>query len=662
MQCTDIRVVTAVSGLALGLFAANADAQLLLGKEREPVRSPVQRPLVQRAPIDPGLSLNPHELGMPPALIAASFPDDLRTIDGVGNNLANPEWGAAGVHLLRDVAADYADGVGAPSGADRPSARVVSNAVHDQGGASIPNPQGLSDYLWQWGQFLDHDITETPIPAPGDAFDILVPAGDPFFDNPETPESETIPLDRSEGELVGGVREQFNNITAFVDASNVYGSEHDRADELRTLDGTGRLKVSAGDLMPYNVNNFPNAMSNDASFFLGGDVRANEQAALAAMHTLFVREHNRLAGIIASEEPGLTGDEIYETARAIVAAEMQVITYKEWLPALLGEGRLPEYTGYDPDLDPGITNVFATAAFRVGHTMLSSEILRLNADGSVADEGNLDLAAAFFDPSQLADHGIDSIMLGLSAQLAQKIDNFVVGDVRNFLFGQPGNGGFDLASLNLQRGRDHGLAGYNDIREHFGLGRVSTFEEIGADQDVADRLRDAYGQTEGADNVDRVDAWTGMLAEAPLPGSTVGETLDAVIVDQFVRLRDGDRFWYETYLPPELVDLVESLTLGDIIRLNTGIRNEMGRDVFRAAAPCLVELADPRESQDFTDVTRFVEVFGNGDELADMNRDGAVNFGDVIKFIEAFNAGCGEPFVGRVSRYAAPPRPARGRH
>ena len=121
-------------------------------------------------------------------------------------------------------------------------------------------------------------------------------------------------------------------------------------------------------------------------------------------------------------------------------------------------------TQREVESNPNIANVFSTAAYRFGHTMLSSELLRLNDDGSVIDSGNIALQDAFFNPGAISDNGIDSILLGASVQTAQAIDPYLVDDVRNLLFGPPGAGGFDLASLNIQRGRDHGLADYNQIR------------------------------------------------------------------------------------------------------------------------------------------------------------------------------------------------------
>lgn len=502
---------------------------------------------------------------------AAIFPLEYRTIDGVGNNQTHPEWGAAGTAFMRMMGSDYGDGAHSPAGANRPSAREISNVVSAQS-ASMPNTDATSDYLWMWGQFLDHDVTETPVASPSQPMDIAVPMADAWFD-PNGTGSVTIPLDRSAYDVVLGVRQQVNLITAYIDASNVYGSDPLRANELRTLDGTGRLKTSPGDLLPYNVNGFPNAMGSDPSFFLAGDIRANEHVALTAMHTLFVREHNYWAKRLVSL--GMTdGEQIYQSVRALVAAEMQAITYREFLPALLGRGAMAPYSGYNPAVDASIANEFAAAGFRVGHTMLSPKLLRIMRDGSTYSGGDLPLSSAFFNVSELTAVGIDPYLRGLSKQRSQQIDGQVIDEVRNFLFGPPGAGGFDLASLNIQRGRDHGLPCYNDLRQAMGLPKAQSFADVSMDPAVQARLSQTYV------NVDAVDAWIGLLSEDHAPGASVGPTLRMLLADQFLRLRDGDRFWYEAYMPPMMIGFVEKQTLAQIIRRNTGIDAELSDDVF----------------------------------------------------------------------------------
>ena len=506
------------------------------------------------------------------ALDPTSYDLRFRTIDGTGNNVDHPLWGATEIPLLRMAEAAYADGSNLPSGNDRPGPREISNACMAQTGDEL-NSLGVTDMFWQWGQFLDHDIDLTPIADPHEEFPIEVPAGDPWFDPTGTGVAE-IPLERSSYDVVDGVRQQVNEITAYIDASNVYGSDAERADALRTNDGTGLLATSDGDLLPFNTAGQPNAPTTAPSFFLAGDFRANEQVGLTAMHTLFVREHNFWAQRIASTNPDLTGDEIYEFARLLVGAEMQAITYREFLPLLLGPDALERYRGYRPEVDASISNEFATAAYRVGHTMLSAEVLRIEEDGTTSEEGNLSLAQAFFAPQVISEHGIDSILRGLTSKRAQAADLHIIDDVRNMLFGPPGSGGLDLASLNIQRGRDHGLADYNTTREAYGLPRVKRFDDI-TDGETAQQLQELYGSP------DNIDLWIGGLAERPVRDGMVGPTFRAILADQFTRLRDGDRFWYRNALPPRLVDLVERQSLDAIIRRNTGIGDFLRDDVFR---------------------------------------------------------------------------------
>ncbi len=440
------------------------------------------------------------------------------SIDGTGNNLTHPDWGSTGTQLIRIVESDYGDGISSSAGEDRPSAREVSNLLAAQE-ESILNDRYLSDILWQWGQFIDHDLDLTEGADSAESANIEVPTDDLFFD-PFGTGTQEISLNRSAYDETTGTdtdnpREQINQITAFLDGSMIYGSDEERAAALRTFEG-GKLKTSGGDLLPYNEEGLENAGGTSDALFLAGDVRANEQAGLTAMHTLWVREHNWWADQIAAEKPDWTDEEVYLAARAIVIGEIQAITYSEFLPALLGVDALSDYQGYDPSVDPNIANIFSTASYRFGHSMLSTELLRLDNDGNVIDAGNLDLQDAFFNPSAIAENGIDSLLKGLASQQAQEIDNQVVDDVRNFLFGPPGSGGFDLASLNIQRGRDHGLPSYNDAREQLGLERVTSFDQITSDPEVRAALEEAYG------TVDNIDVWVGALAEDHIEGSSMG--------------------------------------------------------------------------------------------------------------------------------------------
>lgn len=495
-----------------------------------------------------------------------------RPISGRLPGWAKPLAGAAGAPLVRWTPPAYPDGVGAMGGADRPSARVVSQIVNHES-REIPNSAGASAFLWQWGQFLDHDLALTESgrePAP-----IVVPPDDPHL-------AVDIPFLRSfyrpgTGHRRASPREQVNVVTAYVDGSQVYGSDLIRARALRALDGTGRLKTSAGDLLPYNLTGLANAGGDAPDLFLAGDIRVNEQLGLTAMHVLFVREHNRWAGILRAQNPAWSDERIYQQARALVGAELQAISYREFLPLLLGDGAIPPYAGYQSEAEPGIANVFATVAFRFGHSALNPRLLRLGPDQRPTPEGPLDLAQAFFRPLLLTRPGaVEEILRGLAAQQARAVDPFVTDAVRNLLMGGPDVRGLDLAALNIQRGRDHGIPDYNSCRAALGLPRKTSFASISSNPEVQDRLERAYG------TIDAIDAWVGGLAEDPVHGGLVGELFSLVLRKQFVNVRDADPFWYERVFDGPTRQLIESLTLSRIIQLNTEIGDEMPSDVFRA--------------------------------------------------------------------------------
>jgi peroxidase len=485
---------------------------------------------------------------------------DIRAIDGSGNNLANPEWGTPGEQFIRkDDLVAYADGISAPAGADRPSARAVSNAIAEEGDVRDLDERGLSAMMYAWGQFLDHDLDLTMSADPAELFAVEVPTGDEYFD-PQATGTKTIPLTRSQYDLATGTstdnpRQQVTSITAWIDGSMIYGSDDATASSLREHVG-GRMLQGENGLLP----------ADEAGFFIAGDIRANENPELASLQTLFVREHNRVAAKLAEKNPTWTDEELYQAARNIVIGEVQVITYKEWLPALLGTNAIKPYQGYNANVNPSIANEFATAAFRLGHSMLGDDIEFLGNNGE-AIRGEVSLAEAFFNPTLITENNIDPILKYLASDPSSQIDTQIVGSVRNFLFGPPGAGGLDLASLNIQRGRDHGLADYNSLRAAYGLPKVASFAQITSDVDLQLQLKSLYG------TVDNIDAWVGMLAEDHVRGASVGPLVQRILADQFSRLRDGDRFWYQRSLAGKELQDVQNTTLADVMRRNTNLTN-----------------------------------------------------------------------------------------
>ncbi|KHJ93818.1 animal hem peroxidase [Oesophagostomum dentatum] len=119
-------------------------------------------------------------------------------------------------------------------------------------------------------------------------------------------------------------------------------------------------------------------------------------------------------------------------------------------------------------------------------------------------------------------------------------------------------GSTDLGSLNIQRGRDHAIPSYNTMRTFCGLQKAKDFEEF-SDMILDRNLR--VGLSKNYNTTDDVDFYVGSMLEDPVVGGLVGTTLSCVIGEQFKRLRDGDRFYYENpgvFTPSQLAEIRKS--------------------------------------------------------------------------------------------------------
>lgn len=456
------------------------------------------------------------------ALTAA--PADSRSLDGSGNNPNDDELGRAGTIYPRVAEANYADGVGEVI--DGVSGRYVSNRIFNDSNQNVFSENGVTHWSFVWGQFLDHTIG---LRESGDEdISIDFDAQDPLeeFTNDLGP----ITSKRSAAATGTGVdtaREQVNTVSAFIDAWAVYGGSDERLDWLRVgpLDGDptnndaallevdGYLPTSsarADDDVPA-VELMGRLFGDPTAAVIAGDVRANENLGLTAVHTLFLREHNR---IVESLPDDMDEQTKFELARRVVSALQQYITYTEFLPAMGVD--LPEYEGYDETVDPSITNEFATVGYRA-HSQIHGEfeaeldssdmseehLAALDAQGvEVTIEGDVaevavPLNVAFGNPALLTQIGLGNLLAGLGSESAYANDEQIDNQLRSVLFQVPGpdvedpagcldgsgiagcfTGVNDLGALDMMRGEDHGMPSYNDLREAFGLARVGSFAEL----------------------------------------------------------------------------------------------------------------------------------------------------------------------------------------
>ncbi|PSN41980.1 hypothetical protein C0J52_10520 [Blattella germanica] len=489
-------------------------------------------------------------------------PGKYRSADGSCNNLNNERWGRAGTALQRVLPPKYGDGVNSPRvdarGQELPSARLIST----QFATDANNPyDNYTLLVMQWGQFLDHDLTHTPVSRGQsgtglsccregnvieprlrhpDCFPIPLPQNDHIFArfNEHCMEFvRSLPAPRPECNF--GPREQMNQITGFLDGSNIYGSSLDRQRELREFQG-GRLRAQnfrGRQLLPENRGECTDD-ADELACFKAGDTRVNEQVELAVMHTIWLREHNRVAAELAAGNPNWNDETLFQEARRIVVAEMQHITYNEFLPLVLGRDYMekfeltPRDSGYtqlyDPNLNPSITNVFATAAFRFGHSLIQIKLLSkflfhlrrgFTRFGNVRE--SLELSQHQFEPFTLYQDGaLDNFVRGLSTQPSQRFDRFFSKQLTDHLFQGPLDFGLDLVSLNIQRGRDHGLPPYNDWREVCGMPRIRSWDGL---RDVMDPQSVAQLQAIYP-SVEEIDLFIGSVAEKPLKGALLGPT------------------------------------------------------------------------------------------------------------------------------------------
>ncbi|XP_014216768.1 dual oxidase-like [Copidosoma floridanum] len=262
-----------------------------------------------------------------------------------------------------------------------------------------------------------------------------------------------------------------------------------------------------------------------------------------------------------------------------------IIMY-EYLPSLLGFN-LPAYTGYNPDLHPGISHIFQSAAFRFGHTMIPPGIYRrdehCNFRTTKTGQPAIRLCTTWWDSNEiLINNTLEELVMGLTSQVAEREDSLLTSDIRDSLFGPREHSLRDLGALNIMRGRDNGLLDYNAFRKHLGLAPRRYWNEINPElfnrnPELLRSLMEIY-----ANNLSNVDVYLGGMLEST---SGPGELFSTIIQDQFLRLRDADRFWFENeingiFIKSEIED-IRSVTMWDIITNTTNTPPDaVQRNVF----------------------------------------------------------------------------------
>lgn len=485
-----------------------------------------------------------------PAQIPGGLLNEFRPIGGTGNNLQHPEFNALpGSAELAIAPLRFADPVRLDP-MPGPNARVVSNIIAGGATASGEDSQTTdtvaSAWLYVFGQFVDHDLgMETSSPS-GARIDIAVPAGDPVF-----PQGGIIKMTRDVKSTT--TRTIINTTAGYLDLSQLYGSTNAVAAGLRAADG--RLKTS------YNGEALQ--IINDR--FVAGDPRVDENPEISMVTMLFMREHNYWVAELKRVHPEWSGNQLYDMARAVTTAEYQNIIYTEYLPLLIGPVLGP-YLGYDARVNAQVTQEFTTAAFRIGHTQVSETQSGRDNAGNITYTQSL--AQAFFNtPEETMRNDVNALMRNVTAEYSQATDVYTVPVLRNLLFAPLPGGNVDMVDLiaiDIQRGRDVGLATLNGTRKALGLAPHASFAALTPDPGLQAQFQQLYG------SIDEVDLFMGGQAEPHASGAIVGETFQAIIARQFNALRAGDRFfWANQGFDRDLQARIAQTTLSQVITRNT---------------------------------------------------------------------------------------------
>ncbi|XP_059079533.1 myeloperoxidase-like isoform X2 [Tigriopus californicus] len=562
--------------------------------------------------------------------------DPYRSISGICNNLENPKWGAMSTKFRRFLPASYADGISIPRGdffsafGFQPLQRESDPKCISMLDAALPNPRLVSNefeqkrdsldpihtnLFVQIGQFLDHDITLTPElrtdqccqnPTQAGCFSIITDDLRPPFSGCDHQSLECAASKISPGktdefcfEFVRStpfcqespyhVREQMNAITAYVDGSQIYGSDVERAISLRTLK-QGQLRTSGQWLLPRI------SLDGSRKSYTAGDVRALENPGLTALHTLWVREHNRIAQELQGLFPFWSDEILFQESRRLVIAQWQNVVFGQFATTMLGPTRMDEFgltlispSQHDVTADSSIRNSFASAAYRFGHSMVQKSILVMPLNGSKSR--NYPLKDNFFLTELYesgSGQGLEEILLGMFHQGSQNLDRFIVNDMRSHLFENIFGFQSDLMTRNIQRGRDHGIPSYNDFREFCGLSRPCDWNQIPLEvsPNAWASLQTLYSDP------DDVDLFVGGITEAPLQGGVLGPTFACLIGKQLNLLKFGDRFFFSHVgahprsFSAEEIALIRNRHLGDLLCDNTQVTS-ITTNLFMMNAPAM---------------------------------------------------------------------------
>ncbi|KAK2834504.1 hypothetical protein Q7C36_015205 [Tachysurus vachellii] len=528
---------------------------------------------------------------------------EVQRYDGWYNNLANHRRGTAGAPLMRLLSAHYSDGVFQIQGLHLPNARLISNTVSrgPSGYLSVQNRTVLSLFF---GFHVMYEIVESRRPGcPAEFMHIPVPKDDPIFGYNSTEQVilqfQRVQWDHSSGQSPNNPRNQVNHVTAWIDGSSIYGTSSSWCDALRSFHG-GRLSAGSSKMPKKTTSsNFmwspPNPCTGQTGpegLYEFGNAWANENIFTVAEAIVWFRYHNYLATQLHKEHPSWSDEELFQNARKRVIATFQNIAFYEWLPAYLGVSVSP-YPGYQQSVDPGISPEFRIVTTCFDLTLLPSGVYMrnrtchyrkvVNSDGSISPA--LRFCNSFWNrdnPNIKSHQDVDDLIMGMASQTAEREDNIIAEDIRDYMYGSLQLSRTDAVAMAIQRGRDFGLNSYNHVREALNLPPVKTWGEINPNLNKTNpelflELSKLY-----ENDINKLELFVGVLLEI---NQGPGPVISSIVQDQFERIRNADRFWFENkqngLFTEEEIQAIRKTTYYDVLlRTTTAKSGDLQENVF----------------------------------------------------------------------------------
>nr|XP_023394848.1 LOW QUALITY PROTEIN: dual oxidase 2 [Loxodonta africana] len=536
---------------------------------------------------------------------------EVQRYDGWFNNLRHHERGAAGYRLQRLVPANYADGVYQALGEPLlPNPRRLSDAA-TQGTAGQASHRNRTVLGVFFGYHVLSDLVSVERPGcPAEFLNIRIPRGGPRVRLPTSAGDVVLPFQRSRwdpetGRSPSNPRDLTNQVTGWLDGSAIYGSSHSRSDALRSFSG-GQLASGPDPAFPRDAQDSrlmwvapdpATGQRGPRGLYDFGAERGNREPFLQALGLLWFRYHNLWAQRLAREHPRWGDEELFQHARKRVIATYQNIALYEWLPSFL-QNTPPEYAGYRPFLDPSISPEFLVASEQFFSTMVPPGVYMRNASCHFQKVPNNDFDSSPAlrvcnsywireNPSLNSAEAVNQLLLGMASQISELEDRIVVEDLRNYW---PGPGKFsrtDYVASSIQRGRDMGLPSYIQALLALGLETPRNWSDLNpnVESQVLEATAALYSQ-----DLSRLELLPGGLLESH---GDPGPLFSAIVLNQFVRLRDGDRYWFENtrngLFSTEEIAEIRNTTLRDVLVAVTSVDpGALQPNVFvwNEGAPC----------------------------------------------------------------------------